>query len=363
MQITAAVTRDTTSPPHLEILSLDEPRPDELLVRIVAAGICHTDLSAPQFVPLPLVLGHEGAGIVEAAGAEAHGFAPGDRVALTFGSCGGCSACHEGAPAYCDHMMTLQFGGVRLDGSTTMRQGQGSVHGAFFQQSCFASHALVTTRNAVHVPDDIPLEVAAPFGCGIQTGAGTVMNILRPGTGDSLVIFGVGSVGLAAVMAARLSGCRPLIAVDPHPQRRELAMELGATAAIDPFAEDDLVARLRELTRGGAHASIETAGTISSFTSAVDVLRMRGTCALVTVPNMGKPFDYSPMNLLFGRKLVGVLEGGSVPAVFLPRLFELYRSGQLPVDRLITRYAFADIATALQDAAQGRAIKPVLNMA
>ncbi len=362
MQITAAVTRSPDAPPKLEALTLEDPRPDELLVRIVAAGICHTDLSAPALSPLPAVFGHEGAGIVEAVGSAVEGFRPGDRVALSFGSCGGCGACHEGAPAYCDHMMQLQFGGVRLDGTTTLRDARGPVHGAFFQQSSFATYALATARNAVHVPDDIPLDVAAPFGCGIQTGAGAVLNVFELKAHESLVVFGAGSVGLAAIMAAAVAGAAPIVAVDPVAERRALALELGATHAVDPTDHPELVAELRGLCRGGAHASLETAGHVQSFNAAIDVLRMRGTCGLVTVPNMGKPFEFSPVSLLFGRRLVGILEGASVPEVFLPRLFDLYRQGRLPVDRLIRRYAFSDIATAMADSASGRTVKPVLCM-
>ncbi len=362
MEITAAVTRKADAPPRLEALTLDAPRDDELLIRIVAAGICHTDLSAPALSPLPAVFGHEGAGIVEAVGSAVRDFHPGDRVCLSFGSCGGCGACHEEAPAYCDHMMQLQFGGVRLDGTTTLHDGHAPVHGAFFQQSSFATYALATARNTVHVPDDIPLEIAAPFGCGIQTGAGAVLNVLDLDAHESLVVFGAGSVGLAAIMAAAVVGCTPVVAVDPIADRRALAMSLGATHTVDPTDHPDLLRELRDLCPGGAHASLETAGHVQSFTTAIDVLRMRGTCGLVTVPNMGRPFEFSPVNLLFGRRLVGILEGASVPEVFLPRLFDLYRQGRLPVDRLIRRYPFSDIAAAMADSASGRTVKPVLCM-
>lgn len=348
-------------PPALESLELDAPRADEVLVRIEACGVCHTDLIAPAVFGTPTVLGHEGAGVVLATGAQVASVRAGDRVALTFGSCGTCGSCVDGAPAYCAHAHELQFGGHRLDGSGTLMSAAGPVRGAFFQQSSFATHAIATARNVVRIPDALPFELAAPLGCGIITGAGTVLNALRCEPGSALAVFGSGSVGLSAVMAARLAGCGTIIAVDVNPQRLALARELGATHTLDA-REGDVVARIHALTRGGARYSIESAGADQTFRDAIDCLAKRGICALLTVPNLGQPIEYAPLPILLGRTVTGVLEGASVPQEFIPRLAQLYLEGLLPYDRLVSRYSFGDLPRALADASAGRVIKAVITM-
>lgn len=363
MRIEAWVQRRAGEPPQLETLTLDDPRPDEVQVRVVAAGVCHTDLFAPLRFELPAVFGHEGAGVVERVGAAVTRVRPGDRVALTFGSCGGCRNCRKGSPAYCMDGHRLQFGGARADGSATLTDPAGrAVHGAFFQQSSFATHALATERNVVRIPDALPFELAAPLGCGIQTGAGAVLNTLACPAGSSLAVFGVGSVGLSAVMAARLAGCDPIIAVDVRPARLALARQLGATHTLDA-GDGRVVDRIVAVTGGGADFSIETAGAEQTFRDAIDCLARLGTCGLCTVPNLGEPFPFAPLSILKGRTVTGVLEGSSVPAEFIPRLASLQLAGALPYERLVTRYDFAELPRALADAEAGRAIKPVLRLA
>lgn len=359
MQTEAWVHRDKDSPPQLERITLGAPAPNEVVVRIAAVGVCHTDLFAPVVFGLPAVFGHEGAGVVQRVGNAVTKVVPGDRVVLTFGSCGQCPACMGSSPAYCTDSHHLQFGGTREDGTVTMGSDQGAVAGSFFQQSSFARHALATERNVVKIPDDFPFDLAAPLGCGIQTGAGTVLNALQPRRGESLVVFGAGAVGLVAVMAARIAGCNPLIAVDVLPERLALAAELGATEVLNA-ASDDVVARIVELTGGGARYTIECAGAVQSFESAIAATHRRGICALLTVPKLGQPFPFAPMPILQGRTLTGVIEGNSIPDQFIPRLIELQRSGQLPYERLLSRYSFADLPMALADAAAHRAIKPVV---
>ena len=363
MLITAAVCRSASEPVKLEQLELDAPRDHEVLVRIVAAGICHTDLFAPALFPLPAVFGHEGAGIVLQVGSAVTTVRPGDRVAMTFGSCGHCRLCHEGEPAYCEHGHHLQFGGARADGSPTLRDARGApVHGSFFQQSSFATHALGTARSVVKLPDDVPLELAGPLGCGIQTGAGAVLNTLDVPAGASIAIFGVGTVGLAAVMAAKIAGCSTIIAVDIDTERLALAAELGATQVIDG-RDEDVAARIHAEVPGGVMYSFETAGQVGTFTAAIDCLARRGSCALATVPKLGAAFEFSPLNLLMGgRRVIAVLEGDSVPEVFIPKLARFWREGRLPLERLTKDYDFRDIGRALDDAHQGRAIKPILRM-
>lgn len=355
----AWVQRTATGLPQLTDLSILDPRDDELLVRIVATGVCHTDLIAPRFARLPAVFGHEGAGIVEAVGSRVGKFKPGDRVALTFGSCGECRNCHLGAPYNCALSSELNFMGQRADGSTTLADSAGVVRGAFFQQSSFASLALVTERNAVQVPEDFPLELAGPLGCGIQTGAGAVLNTLKVDPGSSLAVYGAGSVGLSAIMAGALIHCEPLIAVDIRPDRLELARSLGATHTIDA-REGGVAERIRELSHGGVHFSIETTATIQPFKDAISCLARGGVCGICAVPDYGKPFEFSPAPILSGRTLKGVLEGSSVPDVFIPQLMQLHRSGRLPYERFVRFYDFAELPRALADASSGLVIKPVV---
>lgn len=358
--ISAAVTRAVDTPPAIEELELAPPRDDEVVVRLVATGVCHTDLFAPRLCPLPAVFGHEGAGIVERVGARVGKVRRGDRVAMTFGSCGHCRQCTGDSPAYCEYGHHLQFSGAREDGSTTLLRAGEPVHGSFFQQSSFATYALGTERNVVRLPDEMPLELAAPFGCGVQTGAGAVLRSLRPPAGSSIAVFGAGSVGLSAIMAARYAALGTIIAVDIHPARLELARELGATHAIDA-REGDVAARIQAIVRGGVMYSLESSAALPALNDAIACLARRGECALVTVPALGAPVPFSLLPLLSGgRRLIAVLEGDSVPDTFIPQLAAMHRAGRLPVERLVANYDFADIGRALADAEAGRAIKPIL---
>lgn len=363
MLISAAVCRAADRPVAIETLELDEPRADEVLVRIVATGVCHTDLFAPGLFPLPAVFGHEGAGVVERVGSAVSKLRVGDRVSMTFGSCGHCELCHTGMPAYCEHGHALQFDGARADGSSTLRDAGGHVvHGSFFQQSSFATHALGSERSVTRLPDEMPLALAGPLGCGIQTGAGAVLNSLAARAGSSIAIFGTGSVGLAAVMAARIAGCSRIIAIDVNAQRLELAREIGATDTIDA-TPGDVVPRIQGLVKGGVNYSLDTAGQVQTFNAAIECLKRRGSCAVVTIPKLGAPFEFSGLGLLLGgRRLIAVLEGDSVPDVFIPQLAHYHLQGKLPLQLLTRDYDFANIATALDDAHHARAIKPILRM-
>jgi aryl-alcohol dehydrogenase len=232
MRIQAAVTESQGAAFAIEELEVDELRGDELLVRVAACGICHTDLIIRDQwypVPLPAVLGHEGAGVVEAVGTAVTKVGVGDRVAMSFGSCGSCPTCAAGRPWVCHDFWGRNFGATRPDGSTALRRAGSPIHSHFFGQSSFATHAVATERNVVKLDPNVPLEVVAPFGCGIQTGAGAVLNAVRPPAGASIAVFGTGTVGLAAVIAARVAGCTTMIGVDVRPPRLELASELGAT--------------------------------------------------------------------------------------------------------------------------------------
>lgn len=362
MKAEAAVSRPGSPAPVIEPVELEAPRAGEMRVRIVATGICHTDLHAHQgrLSPLPIVLGHEGAGVVEELDEGVAGFAVGDHVVLSGSSCGRCPNCEDNRPSYCDLAMPQNFGGARMDGSTAIAHDGEALHSHFFGQSSFASHAIVPERTAVKVSKDLPLEKLGPLACGVITGAGSVIRSLKVGAGDSIVIFGVGGVGLSGVMAARLVGASQIVAVDLNADRLELAKELGATHA---FAADDedLVERIRGVTGRGVDYSFNTTTVPAVFTAALECLAMTGTAGFVTAPRG----DWSPpmFTLLSGgRKLRGILGGDAPPRQFIPMLIDYWRQGRFPFDRLLSFYPFHDIARAFDDVAAGRVIKPVLRM-
>jgi aryl-alcohol dehydrogenase len=360
----AAVVHEAGAPFSLEEIELDELRADEVLVRMVATGLCHTDLSVRAgYIPFPLpgVVGHEGAGIVEEVGAAVQRVRPGDHVLATLTSCGRCAHCRGGHPAYCFSFLPMNLlGGKRSDGSYTMYQGDQPLHGHFFGQSSFSRHAVVDERSLVTVDPSAPLDILAPLGCGIQTGAGAVLNTLRPEPGSTIVVFGVGGVGLAAIMGAALSGATRIVAVDLVASRLELARDLGATDTVDAGAVD-VVGAVRELTGGlGANYTVEATGNITVVDQAIQSLAPLGTCALIGAPPAGSAVPVNVQFMLDGRRLVGVTEGDTEPERFIPALVDLYEQGRLPVDRLIRHYPFEEIERAAADAHSGATIKPVL---
>ena len=362
MRVTAAVVRQRGGPFVLEDAELDEPRADELLVRLVATGVCHTDLTARDHgvVPLPAVLGHEGAGIVERVGAGVTKVRPGDHVVLSFPSCGRCRLCLRGQPAYCDGPGAGRFGSPRPDGSTTLRRGDEAIHGRFFWQSSFATHALAAERNTVKVRPDVPLALLGPLGCGVQTGAGAVLNTLRPSVGSSLAVFGAGSVGLSAIMAAAVAGCTTIVAVDVQPARLALARALGATHTLDATAGPASEA-IRAVLPGGLDYALDTTAVPAVIGQAVEALSKVGVCGLIGGAPPGSELQL-PYRSLFpgGRALRGIIQGDSIPDLFIPALIELYTQGRFPFDRLITYYPFAQINEAAAAAERGEVVKPVL---
>lgn len=363
MKIQAAVSRVGRAHPIIEELELEEPRADEVLIRIVATGICHTDLychaGLGMPVPRPIVLGHEGAGIVEAVGSGIQSLAVGDHVVLSGASCGICPKCRAGRPTYCRETMRLSFGGARGDGTSPLsRQGE-RIHGAFFAQSSFATHVIAPERSAVKVPLDVPLQLLGPLGCGIITGAGTVLEAFRVRPGDSLAVFGVGSVGLAAVMAARLAGASRIVAIDIAPERLQLARELGATEAV--HSNEAAADALRDLEPFGFSFTFNTTSAPEVYTLATECLTTEGTAGFVTRPR-GEWSPNMTTLLAFGRKLQGILGGSAAPQVYIPLLIEYWRQGRFPFDRLVREFAFADIASAWDACTRGEAVKPVLRM-
>jgi len=363
MKITAAVARATRSPLSIETLEIESPRPHEVLVRLVATGICHTDIAMRDQtypVPQPIVLGHEGAGIVAAVGAAVRRVAVGDPVVMTYESCGVCPCCAEHAPQYCHDFFGHNFAGRRADGSSPLRAGAEPIHGNFFGQSSFATHALCTERNLVVMPRDVPLEILGPLACGIQTGAGAVINALKVGPGRSVAVFGAGSVGLSAVMAARVAGAARIVAVDLLDDRLALARDLGATDTVSGRTPD-LAAEIVRLSGGGVDYAVETTARPAVIRAAMESLAPRGTCGILGASTLDTEITLNAMHLMTaGRSLRGIVEGDSNPPVFIHQLIELYRQGRFPFDRLLSFYPFEAINQAIEDAEHGRAIKPVV---
>jgi aryl-alcohol dehydrogenase len=359
----AAVSEEDGQALLFRDLVLDEPRQDEVRVKVVATGICHTDVAmrdGPR-VSKPVVLGHEGAGIVEAVGASVRKVKAGDHVIMSFMSCGNCSSCLRGHPAYCRHTVSFNFGARRLDGSTSLRDGERAIGSHFFGQSSFATHVICYERNVVQVPDDLPLERLGPWGCGLQTGAGAILNSLKIRPGESLAVLGVGSVGLAAVMAASIAGASRIVAVDVHEERLQLAASLGATDHINA-SSTDVKAALLELVPGGVDAVVDTSGHIATVQAAIAGLAPLGRCGLISSAK-GAELPLSPLHLMTGGRVVmGIHEGDSVPGLFIPQLIEYHRQGRFPFDRLLRFYPFERINDALEDLAKGRVLKPVIRM-
>jgi aryl-alcohol dehydrogenase len=362
-EIKAAVIRKKGGPFQIETLMLEEPRPDEVLIRIVATGMCHTDMVARDHlytVPLPVVLGHEGAGIVERVGSSVKKLAPGDHVVLTYMWCGHCTPCLKGHLTYCANFYPLNFGGAREDGSTATHDKQGSVHDHFFGQSSFGTYALAHERNVVKVLANAPLELLGPLGCGIQTGAGAVMNGLKVRPGSSFAAFGGGAVGLSAVMAARVSGATPVIAADVVPSRLALAKELGATHTINS-RETDPVEAVRQLTAGGADFTLESSGRPAVLRQAIDALAIKGVCGIVGAPALGTEASFDVNGVMTtGKTILGIIEGDSVPDLFVPSLVELYTQGRFPFDKLVKFYSLEQINQAAEDSEKGITIKPIV---
>lgn len=345
-----------------ETLELDEVRPGEVLVRVAAVGVCHTDIAytdgSRPAAPFPLVAGHEGAGVIAAVGPGTEGFSAGDRVVMSFSSCGRCRGCLAGRPARCSSFRELNsgFGGPGSGGRLTRRNGD-KVSAGFFGQSSFAEHALTGVRNLVRVPDGVPLPLAAPFGCGIQTGAGAVLNTLRLQPGDTLLVTGTGAVGMSAVMAARAAGAAAIVAVDPVESRRARALTLGATHALDPAD----VAR-GALGRIGVplDSAIDTSGRPEMIRAAVAAVHSAGTVVLIAAGRTDTVADIPLRDLIVGRQVRGAVEGDAVPQLLIPRLLDLWRAGQFPVEALVSTFGATELNDAMRAMKAGHVVKPVV---
>ncbi len=364
MKIKAAVTRSANAPFVIEEVDLAEPKAGEVLVRVVASGICHTDEVAQKQqipVPLPAVLGHEGCGIVERVGEGVTEFAPGDRVGFSYAFCGHCECCIQGMPYACENLNAINFGGVMPDMTTRLSQN-GQPISTFFGQSSFAEYAVVHSDNVVKVPyDDIDLALVGPLGCGVQTGAGTVLNYLKPKFGSSIVVFGCGTVGMSAIMAARLAGCRQIIAVGGNPKSLALALEIGATHTINRKECSDLVAEIKRISDGGVNYAVETSGAEAFILAGLRSLRFKGVEAIVGLSGEIKLHLHFDL-MAEAKTLSGVIEGDAVSKIFIPQLIDYYHQGRFPFDKLVKFYPFEQINQALEDSHAGKCIKAVVRM-
>jgi aryl-alcohol dehydrogenase len=364
--ITAAVARTHKAPLTIEKLLLDEIRPNEARVRLVATGICHTDAVARDGIyptPLPAVLGHEGAGIVEQVGSAVTTVKVGDHVVMSAAYCTHCIQCRSGHVAYCENLFAEDFGGKRTsDNTTSLKTLTGeAVSSHFFGQSAFATQANVVESALIPVSASIPLEAIAFMGCGMQTGAGSILNELRPRAGSSVAISGAGAVGLAAVMAARVAGATTIVAIDLHDSRLALAKELGATHTINARSADTVRELLAITAQRGVNYILDTTAVPKVLSGLAKALSIRGTLALVGAarPGTEAPFEIGE-SLVKGWTFKTIVQGSSVPQEFIPRLVALWQQGSFPVDKLTNTYRLDEINQAFEDSESGAVVKPVV---
>jgi aryl-alcohol dehydrogenase len=364
MKIKAAVAHQGDPAFRYEDVEIGPLRDNEILVRIAGVGLCHTDLvfkSGAAPYPFPAVFGHEGSGTVEAVGRSVTKVATGDSVLTTFRSCGACDRCDSSDAPYCRTMPLLNYTGRREDGTSALSNADGDVSSNFFGQSSFASHAVTYERNVVKVSGDLPLEIMGPLGCGIQTGAGAVMRSLDAKAGSSILIAGGGSVGLSAVMGAKIAGCSAIILVEPMQSRRNLALELGATHCFDPNETPDLNEAVRAIVPMGVDNAVDTTGIPEVLNDLFLCLGSKATLGIVGISPPDTPVPGILGNMLtFGQSIKGIIEGDSDPDTFLPELVEHFAAGRLPFDKLVKTYPLSDINQAVADQHAGLCVKPVL---
>jgi alcohol dehydrogenase len=372
MRVRGAVLRELglpapyaqSRPLDIAELELDPPGRGELLVRVRAAGLCHSDLSVidgsrPRV--MPMVLGHEAAGEVVETGPGIDGFAAGDHVVLAFvPTCGACGPCRAGRAALCEPGAAANTAGTLLSGERRWHPAGGGPGDELHHHlgvSAFAEHIVVAAESAVRVDDDLPFDVAALFGCAVLTGVGAAMNSAHVQVGDSVAVFGLGGVGLAALLGAHVAGAGRLIGVDVVPEKLELAKALGATDVVP--AGEDAVEAVRELTGGGVDAAIETVGNEKVLAQAYAATRRGGTTVTVGLPHPSRMLSIPAVSLVAEeRTLRGSYLGSCVPRRDLPRFIALYREGRLPVDRLLThRLALDELNEGFDRLARGEAVR------
>jgi aryl-alcohol dehydrogenase len=359
MKVRAAVAYAGKPSFSIEELEMSDPGPENILVRMVGCGLCHTDVKAREGtmgVPMPVVLGHEGAGIVERVGARVTKVKPGDHVALTVDSCGVCPTCLGGNPAYCDLVSQLNFTDGRAGSPGSFTKGSIAIHGHFFGQSSFSNYAVTRERNTIPVRKDAPLEILGVLGCGVQTGAGAIMNSLHPPAGSTVAIFGAGPVGLSAVMGAVVCSCSAIIAVDVLQSRLAMARQLGATHTVPVGTSVNIADEIRKIVPRGVGYAFDTTGRVDSNQQAIESLAAKGCFGFCAIPAEAPKMSRV---MLRGLSIRGIVQGDSVPDTFIPHLVELHMNGRFPFDKLVTKYPFEKINQAIEDQAAGKVVKPV----
>ncbi|KAI8663276.1 PKS-ER domain-containing protein [Fusarium keratoplasticum] len=358
----------------LEDVQVSEPGEYEAIVEMVASGVCHTDLgcgTAPDGTPgfpvppYPRVLGHEGAGFVRAVGSKITKVKPGDAVLLSFAFCTQCHNCKFGAPGYCHEFSALNFAGTKKAFQFPTGTGP-DVGGSFFGQSSFSKLSRVQETSLVNVSQLVrnknDLKLLAPLGCGIQTGAGTVTELAAAKPSDKVAIIGLGGVGLAAIMAAKLKGCRTIIGIDRVPARIEMAKKLGATHGIDTSTISNLVDEVRKVTEGsGSTITVDATGVLPLIQQGLEFTANQGKMILLGVAPMDAGLEIAVVPyMVTGKQIMGSMEGGVYPEDYIPKMIRWYQNGEFPVDELIKFYPVQDYQKAIRDMEDGSTIKPVL---
>ena len=347
----------------IEDVELDGPGPGELLVEIVAAGLCHSDLSSLTGVrprPLPMVPGHEGAGIVREVGPDCRDFKVGDHVVMVFvASCGHCSYCHDSRPNLCETSWGSRVAGTLPSGARRLRTEIPLNHNSGL--SVFAEYAVVSRNSVVRIARDIPLEDAAVFGCAVITGVGAVVNTAKMTPGDDVAVLGLGGVGLSAVMGAKAAGASKIIAIDLNDEKLKLATDLGATHTLDA-SNPKCVEEVRDITSGGVHFAFEMAGALPATQMAYALTRRGGTVVIAGLPGPKEMFPIPTAALVSDeRTIAGSYMGSCVPERDIPRFIEMYRLGRLPVNRLRTGVVSLDtINEGFDRLAEGRTVRDIL---
>lgn len=362
MKIKAAVVNAVNDPYEIEELQLSEPQDDELLVKVVASGMCHSDEVVRKGFnkyPMPIVLGHEGSAIVEKVGKNISGFKPGDHVVISFGYCGQCDNCLTGIPASCHDWQDINMAPTREDGTAYFTKADGTVVTRFFGQSSFSTHSIVGASSLTKVDKSLDLRLFGPLGCGFMTGSGAVLNGLKPEPGSTIAVFGTGAVGMAAMMAAKVAGCSKVIAVDIHDSRLDIAKELGATHTINS-KNANAQETIMELTNGrGVNYTVDTTGIEPVVRTAIEVLAVGGSIAPVAA-SQGMTINTITDFAMKNRNLVGVLMGRAIPQLSIRQMVDFYKDGNFSFDKLVAYYKFEDINQAEADSLSGKTIKPIL---
>ncbi|MGV8057324.1 MAG: NAD(P)-dependent alcohol dehydrogenase [Smithellaceae bacterium] len=366
MKIKAWTLEQANADLKLEELDLDDPKHGEVLIKVVASGICHTDISGISnsfgLNQYPVVLGHEGGGIIEKLGPGVQGYEVGDHVLMSYPYCGTCHTCLSGHPYVCENGIPLQYNGVMVGDLTGRLHRNGKPMKNFFGQSSWATYAVMDTRQLVKVDKSLDLKMFAPLGCGALTGAGTVLNFWKCATGDTIAIIGAGGVGLSAMMAAKASNSKKIVMIDVVKSRLDLALSLGATDVINPKEVPDITAKLMEITGGkGLNYVIETSGHTDVFNAVSAALTVRGEAGLIapymTPTEVGNLFFY-----LYRRTLHCIVLGMTTAEDIIPKMLELNKRGLFPYEKLVKHYKFEDINKAIADMHSGATVKPVLVM-